>query len=300
MRKLFLLVILLPSITTMGQNSVYHPFPDSNATWNIHALFFTYPPINDYYTILISGDTLINNIEYHKLLIPYIQSARESGIYHTVAGYNGAIRQDTVNKKVFIIPTDSITEQLLYDFDMQVGDTVKGYIENMLNQKDVVESIDSVLVDNSFRKRWKINSIYNIFFIEGVGSTYGLIEYSPGSVIDAPDFSITCFSQNGVTIYPDTVTNCEIITSVHSVKTGNYPIKIYPNPSKVSFTIETDNTLCFKEFLVIDRYGKILIREPFKDTSMVNIKDLQPGFYIVKIIDNNDLTTNIKIVVNPE
>ena len=39
-------------------------------------------------------------------------------------GYIGALRDDTVAPKVLIVPRDSISEVLLYDFSVEVGDTV--------------------------------------------------------------------------------------------------------------------------------------------------------------------------------
>ncbi|MDA9312690.1 hypothetical protein OAD50_03035 [Vicingaceae bacterium] len=55
---------------------------------------------------------------------------------------------------------------------MQVGETVQGYIQSTGLQTETVQSIDSVLVGTVNHKRWTINTYYNIYFIEGIGSTY--------------------------------------------------------------------------------------------------------------------------------
>jgi len=215
------------------------------------------------------------------------------------AGYKGAIRQDTLNRRVFIIPSTAITEQLLYDFTMQVGDTVKGYIETNLNHKDVVESIDTVLVGNNYRKRWKINSGYSIYFIEGIGSTYGLIEYSPGTVVDWADISTSCFRQNGITLYPDTITNCGLITSVKPIEIQNDQLRIYPNPSYGSFTIEFDKSINIKEILLTDLLGKIIIQQQTGNLTKIIITDLQSETYILTIIDKDNNLLNKKIISCP-
>src|SRR5204863_2804445 len=137
----------------------------------------------------------------------------------TMAGYRGAIRQDTMNRKVFFVSPSNTTEQLLYDFNMQVGDTVKGYIETFTSPSDTVKSIDSVLVGNSYRKRWTINTgfLWEVRFIEGIGSIHGLIEFSWGNTYYAPVYFFGCFAQNGQTLYNYSTFSgpCELITSIN-------------------------------------------------------------------------------------
>jgi hypothetical protein len=287
MKKLLFLISALFTLSSLAQQPVYFPFPESNAQWNMHMLQMGWPPLEKNYSIIISGDTLINGLLYQKLTIV------------NPAWYKGAIRQDTVNRKVFIIPPAAATEELLYDFTMHVGDTVKGYIENYLNTKDIVENIDTVLVGNNYRKRWKINSGYNIYFIEGIGSTYGLVEYSPGTMVDAADFSISCFRQNSITIYPDTITNCGLITSAKPIEIQNDQLRIYPNPSNGSFTIEFDKSLNIKEIRLTDLLGKIVFQQQTDNRTKIEITNLRNEIYILTIIDKDNLLINKKIISCP-
>ena len=270
-------------MSSMAQT--YFPFPDNNAQWNIHMLQMGWPPVEENYSIIMSGDTLINGLLYQKVSIV------------NPVWYKGAIRQDSINRKVFIIPPAALTEELLYDFTMQVGDTVQGYIETY-HARDVVESIDTVLVGNNYRKRWKINSGYNIYFIEGVGSTYGLVEPSPGTIVDAPDFSISCFRQNNITIYPDTVSSCELITSVKPVEAQNDQLKMYPNPSHGSITIEFDKSMNIKEIRLTDLPGKIILEQQTGSRTKMEITNLQNGLYILTVIDKDNYLTNKKIIID--
>jgi len=253
MKKLLFLLFIFWASASNAQTSIYHPFPDSNAQWNIYYWEYGWPGVfEEFYSIEISGDTTINSLQYHKLFTPYIQSSGISKSNQISSGYNGAIRQDTVNRKVYIIPRFELVEQLLYDFTLQVGDTVKGFIEPYGNQKDVVISIDSVLIGDNYRKKWNINLSYQISVIEGVGSTYGLIEKSPVTGADFPDISISCFRQNNNTIYPDTITNCDLITAIHPIPKTNDLINVFPNPSDGKFNIEFDQSIDIKTVQVID------------------------------------------------
>jgi len=298
MRKLILFFAAIVTLSSMAQGPVYYPFPDRNAQWNMHLSLMGYPgPAHEeFYSIILSGDTIINGLTYHKLSIPFIQSSGKSAATVISPGYKGAIRQDTINRKVFFIPPAFITELLLYDFNMHVGDTVGGYIESNLDPKDIVESIDSVFVGSDYRKRWKINSGYDIYFIEGLGSTYGLIEYSPGTVVDWAGISITCFRQNDVTLYPDTATSCELITSINPFDKENYPLRIYPNPSHGSCTVEFDKSLNVREIQLTNLLGEIVLRRQTGTLTKFKIDNLQDKTYILAIIDKDNNTTYRKII----
>jgi hypothetical protein len=209
MKKLFLFIATIASLNAKSQTSVYHPFPDSSAIWNFECGLFCFMGSTvENYSIVISGDTTINSVTYHKLTTPYIQAVMLGTCTANYAGYKGAFRNDVANKKVFYVPPSNSIEQLLYDFTMQVGDTVKGFLETFTFPSDIVNSIDSVLVGSNYRKRWNIDPCYYVSIIEGIGSTYGLVQPSPGCFVDQANYWLTCFSQNNFTLYPDTTANC--------------------------------------------------------------------------------------------
>ncbi len=117
------LLIILPVFTVLfagAQTSVYHPFPDSNAIWNIEFVMqCSFSTDIKKYSILLDGDTLINGQLYHKLTTPFVQTYSSVSCFDIPAGYKGSVRQDTAAKKVFIVPPSTVDEMLLYDFNMQ-------------------------------------------------------------------------------------------------------------------------------------------------------------------------------------
>jgi Secretion system C-terminal sorting domain len=302
MKTLLLFFSITLTLFANGQTSVYHPFPDSNAVWNFHFLFYCMGgggTSDELFSITISGDTVINGQIYHKLTTPFVQSYSTGNCGGISKGYKGAIRQETTDRKVFIVPPSGNTEQLLYDFTMHVGDTVKGYIETIAPLPDIVQSIDSVLVGNTYHKRWNINTCYNIHFIEGIGSTYGLVVYSPGCITDLPDYSITCFQQNGRTLYPDTTANCALITSVNSIEKEQGEIKISPNPSNGSFIVDLGQSMNIKEIRLTDLLGKIVFQQQTDKQSKIKITVLLSGTYILTAIDKDNKSTIRKIIISP-
>ncbi len=296
MKKHLLICLLLLKLSANCQTSFYHSFPSNNAIWNFHYSMYCFANGwgEEDYSITFSGDTLINSQTYQKLTTPFVQSS-SVGCGGNSSGYKGAIRQDTSVKKVFYVPPTDTIEQLLYDFTMEVGDTVRGYIEGFAFQPDIVQSIDSVLVGNTYRKRWNINNCYNIHFIEGIGSTYGLFERSPNCINDLPDFSLICFQQNGQSLYPDTITNCQLINSVNYFEYYSNKIDVFPNPSYGSFIIDLGN-VDIQQINISDLLGNIIIQKKVNDQPQIKIENLKTGIYILTIIDKNSKTSNTKII----
>ena len=310
MKKLLLLsltlMLLFSNLQTFGQTSAYHPFPDSNAVWNIHFSITCYwngTMGNNFYSIAISEDTLINGQVYHKLTTPFVQYY-STGLCggELPVGYRGAIRQDTTNRKVFYVPPSNTIELLLYDFTLQVGDTVTGYIESNINEPDIVQSIDSVLVGSTYRKRWNINPSYNIHFIEGIGSTYGLIQQSPGDITDFPDYEITCFQVNEQTLYPDTTTSCQLIVSVNTIESCSYQVLASPNPAReiVNFEFGNIQNLQQAQLRCYDVFGSLLHSEPIVQDQkevVLDISSWPSGMYVAVVYRNGGVVGRSKFVV---
>lgn len=307
MKKFLLLIVTLFTLTANSQTSVYHPFPDSNAVWNIDSyqncgLGFDY--WQHLYSIIISGDTTISNVIYHKLEVPIeviISNGMclASGTWTMPGYYLGSIRQDTSIRKVFFVPPLDSIEQLLYDFNMQVGDTVKGFTGSFIGQADIVQSIDSVLVGSDYRKRWIIAPCYGIYFIEGIGSTYGLIEKSPGCATDQNSYLITCFKQNSISLYPDTVTTCNLITGVKNILYKPFFTTISPNPFHTLSLLEVSSEFETAELKIYNTLGMLLKEERIlhQKSIMLNRDKLSNGIYFLQLTNENGETIIEKFMV---
>ena len=69
--KKIVLVMLLASfgLGARGQTNVYHPFPDSNAVWNVQFSAGLLCVYGEQYSYVIAGDTIIGSFLYHKLML---------------------------------------------------------------------------------------------------------------------------------------------------------------------------------------------------------------------------------------
>ena len=186
MKKLLLpFLFFLPTLLS-AQN--YKPLLDSVNSWcytgnyivlNIPDTFLAGPcyyPISsgfeseNYYTL---GDTLINGTIYKPL--------ESTDYYYNYNCRTGYIREDTVLRKVYFMDNVFSPEVVLYDFGLQLSDTITlhfynspGYYENGIYQLD---SIKSFITATGFStKAFYLNcpncnfSQRTVEWIEGIGS----------------------------------------------------------------------------------------------------------------------------------
>lgn len=308
MRKLLFIIFVLFNINAKSQTSVYHSFPDSNAVWNMlshstcSSLIGTRTEMFSYH---LEGDTIINSISYKKLSVPVIMVdvvglCTPSGNWMDPGYYAGSTRSDSTSKKVFFIPPTDSVEQLLYDFNLNIGDTVRGFLQSWANPDDVVISTDSVLVGNNYRKRWFINSYYNIYVIEGIGSTYGLLQLSPGvALIDGYDVTLNCFSENSITLYPTAVSNCELITSFNDLSLNVSQISISPNPFQTSATIQVGPEFENGTLKIYNSLGAVVKEVKLNQRNyLLNKNNLPNGIYFLELINNKNNHNTVKFIID--
>ncbi|MDR0681935.1 MAG: T9SS type A sorting domain-containing protein [Dysgonamonadaceae bacterium] len=102
-------------------------------------------------------------------------------------------------------------ERLIADFDVKVGDEVTIYSKNWGGERPVeIKEVDSILIDNSLRKRVNIVNEYKYnwdfpsdSWVEGFGSIiYGLFFPYPEQVIDGGDPpKFLCLHQDDRLVY---------------------------------------------------------------------------------------------------
>lgn len=299
MRQLFTIILFLEILSATPQSDTYHPLPESDAYWNINltqAMCFMGGFGFEYYSIRITGDTLINGEVYHKLTTPFVETSLTGGCSQTMfAGYKGAFRQDISLRKVYFVPPALSSEQLLYDFNLDTGDTVRGYLAGFNEEPDIVLSVDSVLIGDSFHKRWLINECYQIYLIEGLGSTYGLLEPSPGCATDMNGYIVECLSHNGETLYPGS-SECALVTSVIRREEISDEINVYPNPSRGSITIDLKNLTGDFTLKLSTITGQIIFLKELSAQDSFTLNDLPKGILLLSMHDKQNRITGRKLI----
>ncbi len=308
MKKLILFILILSAIAVKSQTNIYHPFPDSAAFWNIeYSSGYGSDSYDENYSITFSGDTIINSTAYHKLVAPKIKYFSHSGANGYSTGwdsgyYAGSIRQDTALRTVYFVPPNDSIEWLLYDFNLEVGDTLKGYLVDGSPIPYIVQVVDSELIDNTYRKIW--GGLGNpIYIIEGIGAIFnGLIEkFVDMNPVYSQRYTIQCFAQMDSTIYPESASGltCELITNTYEKNKQTSSIALTPNPFSTYATVQLSPQFSNSEMYIYNQLGVLVDNEKIIQelTHHFNRKNLTSGIYFMQFMNNKGEAATLKFVV---
>jgi hypothetical protein len=261
-------------------------FPDSNNYFSVSYMKFWF-----------QGDTIFDNLKYKKVYMQYEDSIADFGN----ARYFAAIREDTVAEKVYFYYEYYLgngAEYLLYDFSVNVGETVSFYTlwGGLRMQEQVVISIDSIFIDNHYRK--KINFIDDWggqdSWIEGIGSIQGVFFAGPFDIADLMDCTqLLCVHIDGELIYrnPDPFYdkyNCYIPNSGVNIDENRKEIlKIYPTITDDVLYIETDENIADFDYKIINIQGQV-INYGMLTSNIINVSNLNKGFYLIMVSDKHN------------
>lgn len=301
MKKLILILCITFYISMDAQQ--YVPFPTNNASWSeIHIQQGYCEPYGCKTQYKILGDTTINSVLYHKI---YEQDDPLQSSVGTF--YIGGMRE--MSKKIFFLSKYCNQEIRLYDFSKNVGDTIRNistqYSCNADNSRfSTITKIDSILIDGNYRKVFHFdNYLYdNHVWIEGIGSTYGLLKPS----IDLPTcictWDLVCFHQDNVLKYLNpTYNTCFPIIDNLNNPTSSSTISISPNPviesSLVKWEIPENNR--YATFMITDVLGKNIktINVSGKTEININRRDFAKGLYVGKLVSSTGYEATVKIIV---
>jgi type IX secretion system substrate protein len=300
---LFITLLLFVFKTGHGQTNVYHPFPDSNAVWNETSWFVNNVTLTYFVTptvYFLAGDTVISSLHYKKILSSgYTQSSNypfpTSGYFNNL--YSGAIRQDSIYKKVYYRTNSSTSvDTLLYNFNLSVGDTLPASYINY-HGVNYVSSIDSILIGTNYRKQYHISAFgggmpgtnYDSL-IEGIGSTMGLLY--PILIPDEAGSNLNCFSQNNAVMYVNPSGTCDSTLSIKAINKQSIIFNISPNPSSGNISIAGNITI--DELKVTDMLGQIVYEaKPNATNTILTLPDA--GVYFITL--TSDTATSTKKVI---
>lgn len=235
------------------------------------------------YMIDKTQDSIINSFEYIQVVDMHIRQ---------------------VGNQVFGIPTDSINEYLIMDFDAQVGGALDSLYSNSFLYNAVVLGMDSmVLNDASYHH-----------FVNLAGFSYsddtswveypwlftwheiGLCHSGPGFGNELGGLTmnvpVNLFAISHSYVSPSWYTpiplynnpdnnNCENCNATFgSIKEPNIKPEVYPNPTTDLLNFKNLNQF---EIQVIDLSGKQLLYLN-KTKGSINVSSLQTGLYCIKFL----------------
>ncbi|MCD6366414.1 MAG: hypothetical protein J7L46_02620, partial [Bacteroidales bacterium] len=166
---------------TLIQGPPYNPMPDVHTE-----------------TIIFQQDTVIDGKTYKKVFCSLDEFMTNWEEYCYI--------RETPDKKVYMRSDTSQQEYLLYDMEANLNDTlwvtgIESYLESwsFVSYSRVIDTIDSVLIGNIYRKRLLLNGGLGEW-IEGMGSMTGILHNASG-LVGGDWFELLCFSENDTVKY---------------------------------------------------------------------------------------------------
>jgi len=234
----------------------------------------------------ICGDTLLGNETYDKIYL----NTYDFNTYELEYKYLQAFRRIEGNK-VYLKYTPESNETLLYDFDVNVGDSINAHY--------LVTKIDSVFVFNEARKRIFFRSEeFDIddIWVEGIGSVLHGYLY-PLTPLLAPDFGseLVCYYDGTTqqTYQAETEFDCVLdllssscsTTSSEQIENLNNKSVLLPNPSSDHFFIKHSYTGAVA-IKILSAEGKLIQKSVLdKGSSLISCPGLISGLYFVELIN---------------
>lgn len=255
------------------------------------------------YVVEIVGDTVIATYNYKKLIyhgiISEFQINPQPGVFcnppATFTLPYGFVRQ--LGKKVYSYDLINSVDTLLYDFDLQVGDTLSLTIIN--SDTDItVTAITNFQVGNETRSIFDLssNSVFSVKLIEGIGHDKGFLGHMQPFEFFESD--LICYSRNDTTYYDNGIDVCDLNVGLNEFQ-SIIKVEVFPNPTSDIVTITSPQFAEIQSFEIVDLLGaKCNVKFDFSSTekAVVNLELLASGNYILQLHQRNGEVYRLKIV----
>ena len=290
---LYLIIFLFYNLHVNSQE--YHQLLDHESEWHLTSCSSTC--INDvYYT---NGDTTYNGYQY-KILNGYHYISRTFWL-----------REDVSEKHIFLSYDNgkSRIEVLLYDFSLQIGDTI--LLSNPITpfpSNGGFYKLDSIvsqnLLDNQSHKFFYLSPTASNqssdelpVWIEGIGGL--TLINGPGGTPDINRVGkISCYFNDGFLSYSqlDSLDRCTVkyVTGLKEIQ--RHSNRIYPTIFESILRLEDVSEV--SEVVIYSLRGEEVYRRKLNHQSYENLElsHLEKGFYVIRLYDNNLPVVSKKIV----
>ncbi len=221
--------------------------------------------VNDqlYSKLLESADTIFSEDEF-------------TGLYY---------REDSLGRVFFYHPS-MVTEVLIYDFLLEMGDLFEAR-PNVILEVILVYSI--MLMDGSERRRLVLRNVdppfLTVAWIEGMGGTEATMDpYNWLFTLDCGK-ELACYYRKGEMLYAPG--DCKLgSVSINDVETTAPPPlpRVFPNPVSDFVTIEMPEPGAF-DGEIFDITGRRLTARTFRQTTQMDLSDLPAGCYHLRLTE---------------
>lgn len=255
------------------------------------------------YVVEIVGDSVIGGLTYKHLIYHGVMSENpinpQPGVMcnadYTFSNLYGFVRQ--AGKKVYSYDLMNSVDTLLYDFDLQVGDTLPLTIINS-DTAITVTAITNFQVGIETRSIFdlSLNSGGSVKLIEGIGHDKGFL--GTMQPFEFAEVGLICYSRNDTTYYDNGIDVCDLNVGLNEFQ-SKIEVEVFPNPTSDIVTITSPQFAEIQSFEVVDLLGAkctIMVDFSSSEKAVVNLESLVSGNYILQVHQRNGEVYRLKIV----
>lgn len=298
--KTFAAIILL--LITISLSAQVPNYFENNPQWRQNSSCRTGDCVDtEDYVYYLNGDSIIENTTYHKIY--------KHGIVHHYWYFNPpvpdwCIGSSTFNEFYALVRQEenrvyirqwNEPEALLYDYGLQVGDTLP-ITWNQMNNDIVVLSIDSLKVGNSYRKVFNLTQQSSPQLIEGIGHEGGFLEPFP-PIFDC-GHNLFCYVMNDTTYYPSFNSPCDLTVNIKIIPSQEI-IKYFPNPVVKDLTIEFGSSEKIQQVIAYNGVGKkndLKFEAIGGNEVKIDMSRLGKGLYIIQLKESGYTLAELKVI----
>lgn len=275
------------------------PFPTGDVLWTVNSVQMgeSYPD-RIYVTM---GDSTFNGFVYQK--IGWVDNTGQPWEPEDLT-YSGIIRDES--GRWLFVPSWSAQEYPLFDFTGDVGDTIT--IENpnsTIGPVDYsVEEVNMIPTVVGQRRMWTLIPTvelgYPEYFIEGIGSSYGLFGHS--TFISDAGSQLICMEENGELIYRIfEAESCYYLNTGVEERAAAGAVQLAPNPAREQVILSVDGADITKAGLVVnDAMGRAVDLTGLQrtmNTLRFDVSALPAGLYTVSIAPRDRALLHARLLV---
>ncbi|MCX6245833.1 MAG: T9SS type A sorting domain-containing protein [Bacteroidetes bacterium] len=300
MKRLVLFLFLAPLFTCAFGQSIVAP----NRLWYNFINYYVFPPpVTGVEHLEFTADTVINSLTYKKVIRALEDSPGDWLPY-------GYIRENT-DKQVFYKISVSDPERMLYDLNVSKHDTIYVYglttsytYKNLDSISYYVRSIDSILVDASYRKRINLAIPEDTTFtfeqwVDSIGGLGGML-HNRSLLVGCDYYTLQCYFESTLLKYHDPdYSSCTYISQIGETRASCPVVSVSPNPVTGVSTMEISGISSYSSLTVIfyDLSGKEVCRSTGERRITISSESFPAGTYLYSVfLDKKPMTTG-KIVV---
>lgn len=285
---LFCLSAFIFSATSLsGQN---YSIVDPGKQWNVISHSMSSNDVNTFEITISDEQTEFNGKLYREVKIYNVKTGKYSEYNKTFLREEGNI--------VYEYFQNEEEEVELYNFDVEIGDTLSRSMGHYFYFDLIVTDIDSVtLMDNSVRKRITLecsgDDVYTtdvrIHWVEGMGDYYGTLTnryYCTSDMLE----QLLCFHENDIQLWQYDRYDACIVTSINSIT--DLGLSVYPNPFTDRITVEgIEGKLDYRIYSLL---GVEMMRGQLSGNT-IDVDSLDSGVYFL-LLSIDGKTQSVMIV----